>query len=124
MLMAEPRSAGRRLAEREPQPALPSNERLLHGARNDRLFDLWSVVHMGTGVLMGWTMEPFLALVLMILWEPLEIFVLSPLFWKFGIEFGYESWRNSISDIVADAVGVALGFYVLRAAVDPPFLLF
>ena len=101
-----------------------TKENLLHGARNDRLFDLWSLVHMFTGVVMGWLMEPFLALVLMILWEPLEIFVLSPLMARFGIEFGYESWRNAISDIIFDAAGIALGVYVLGALVDPPFTLF
>ena len=79
---------------------------------------------MFTGVVMGWLMEPFLALVLMILWEPLEIFVLSPLMARFGIEFGYESWRNAISDIIFDAAGIALGVYVLGALVDPPFTLF
>jgi len=100
-------------------------ERLFHGARNDALFDLWSLVHLATGIVFGWVMDPFVALVFMILWEPLEIFVLNPLAMTlFGTEFGYESWRNAVSDIVFDAAGVGIGYYALRALVDAPFTLF
>lgn len=102
-----------------------TKEKLFHGARNNRLFDLWSIVHLLTGVLMGWVMDPFLALVLMIAWEPFEIFVLGPSLKRWtGITFGYESFRNSLSDMLFDAAGVALGYYALRALADPPFLLF
>jgi len=96
-----------------------------HGARNDSLVDVWSWVHVVTGIAVGWLMHPFIGLLIMIAWEPLEIFVLSPLSLRFfNYPFGYESWRNSFSDIVFDAVGVALGFFVLRAIVDPPFQVF
>lgn len=79
---------------------------------------------MCTGILMGWTMSPFVALVLMVLWEPLEILVLSPLLAKVNIEFGYETLRNSLSDIVFDTIGVVIGAYALTSLVDPPFHLF
>lgn len=92
--------------------------------RNDSLFDLWSVVHLLTGILMGWIMPPVIALALMVLWEPLEILVLSPLLAKVGIEFGYETLRNSLSDIFFDTVGVLSGVYLLGRFIEPPFFLF
>jgi hypothetical protein len=93
--------------------------------RNDAYVDTWSWVHLATGAGMAWVMNPFWALVILILWEPIEIFVLSPLMWKwFGIEFGYETLKNSLSDIVFNIAGVLIGLYLLRALVDPPFILF
>ncbi len=92
--------------------------------RNDKLYDRWSLVHLGTGIILGWVMDPFVALALMVLWEPLEIFVLSPLLAKRGIIFGYESLRNSLSDIVFNVIGVLLGWQVLTAISVPPFHLF
>lgn len=92
--------------------------------RNARLADLWSLVHFLTGVLFGWVMPPVIALVIMILWEPLEILVLSPLLARAGLDFGYESWRNSLSDIVVDALGVAVGYYLLLHLAAPPVELF
>ena len=101
-----------------------TKEKLLHGARNDALLDAWTGAHVLTGAGLGWLMDPFWALVILILWEPLEVFLLHPLVLRLtGKLFGYESWRNSISDIVFDAVGVAVGYYVLRAVVEPPFSL-
>jgi hypothetical protein len=92
--------------------------------RNNAFFDGWSIIHLLTGVIMGWVMSPFIALLLMILWEPLEILVLSPILAKFGIIFGYETLRNSLSDIVFDIVGVIIGAYILTALLEPPFFLF
>ncbi|MDB5170868.1 MAG: hypothetical protein JWO35_562 [Candidatus Saccharibacteria bacterium] len=92
--------------------------------RNDALFDPWSIVHLCTGVALGWVMDPFFALSLMILWEPLEIFVLSPFLARFDIVFGHETLRNSLSDIVFDAMGVGLGAWALTALATPPFNLF
>lgn len=92
--------------------------------RNSSLFDGWSVVHIITGLFFGWVMDPFVALSIMILWEPLEVFVLSPFLAKFDIDFGYESLRNSLSDIVFDTAGVAAGYYLLTQLVAPPFHLF
>ncbi|HZL07737.1 MAG TPA: hypothetical protein VFC50_00905 [Candidatus Dormibacteraeota bacterium] len=92
--------------------------------RNDKLYDTWSLVHVATGVVLGWVMNPLVALLIMILWEPLEIFVLSPLLGRRGIVFGYESLRNSLSDIVFNVIGVLLGAQVLAALSVPPFRLF
>lgn len=82
--------------------------------RNGAIFDAWSLVHLATGVMFGLLLNPFVAWALMIAWEPLEIFVLSPLLYKVGIEFGYETWQNSVSDIVFDALGIAIGYGLLQ----------
>ncbi len=95
-----------------------------HRERNDSLVDVWSFIHLVTGALMAWVMDPFFALLIMVLWEPLEILVLSPFAEKvLGFRFGFETLRNSMSDIVFDAAGVAVGFWILRRAFDPPFML-
>jgi len=84
-----------------------------HRQRNNKLYDGWSLVHLTMGVIFGCILLPWLAITLLILWEPLEIFVLSPLLAKRNIEFGYETWRNSLSDIFFDIAGVFVGAYVL-----------
>lgn len=93
--------------------------------RNDTLMDIWSWAHFASGVVLGWIMVPFWALTLLIAWEPIEILILSPLLWKyFDLEFGYETLRNSLSDILFDAAGVAVGAFLLRLLIEPPFILF
>ena len=92
--------------------------------RNNRWYDIWSLVHFCTGVLLGWLMAPFVAIVIMILWEPLEILVLSPILARLDIDFGYETAKNSFSDIVVDTAGVALGYYVVLHFISAPFHLF
>ncbi len=82
------------------------------------------MVHLTTGVALGWLMDPFIALAVMVLWEPLEILILSPLLKRAGIIFGYESFSNSLSDIFFNVIGVALGAWALTALADPPFHLF
>lgn len=89
--------------------------------RNKNLFDGWSIVHLSIGIILGWTMSPFVALVIMTLWEPLEIFVLSPLLARFDIVFGHESLQNSLSDILFNTLGVTFGAYVLAEIVTIPF---
>jgi len=98
-----------------------AKELLARHRRNDALFDAWSVVHLVTGVAVGWVMEPFIGLLIMVLWEPLEVLVLSPFLARLGILFGHESLRNSLSDIFFDCVGVAIGWWLLTPAVRPPF---
>jgi hypothetical protein len=93
----------------------------VHHRRNDRLFDLWSLVHLATGILGGWVVNPFVALLVMVLWEPLEILVLSPFLGRRGILFGHESLRNSLSDIFFDGIGVAIGYWGLTRFWAPPF---
>ncbi len=104
-------------------------ERLRHWLyderRNDALIDVWSGVHFMTGVALGWVVDPFVALLVLVLWEPLEVLVLSPLAQRiWGKEFGFEGLRNVVSDIVVDAAGVAVGYWVLGGLVEPPFVLF
>lgn len=89
--------------------------------RNDALFDVWSLVHLATGILGGWVVDPFVALLVMVLWEPLEILVLSPFLGRRGILFGHESLRNSLSDVFFDGLGVAIGWWVLTPLREPPF---
>ena len=101
---------------------LPLQEKLLHGARNNRWFDIWSLAHVASGVVLGWLINPFWAFAILVAWEPLEIVVLSPLVRRvLNREFGYESWRNSMSDILFDGVGVALGAYVVLPLLGRPF---
>ena len=78
--------------------------------KNSSLVDAWSFVHLLTGIALVFIVPPFFALVLMVLWEPLEVLVLSPLLAKRGILFGHESLRNSLSDIVFDVIGVSIGY--------------
>ncbi len=92
--------------------------------RNKKLADRWSLIHIGSGVLVGWIMNPFAALALMAMYEPIEVFILSPIFARFGIVFGYEALRNSLSDIFFDAIGITIGAALLAHLVTSPFHLF
>lgn len=56
---------------------------------------------------------PIIAFTIGLIWEPLEHFIISPALSKFGIDFGYETVRNSLADIFFDAVGVGLGIIIL-----------
>lgn len=91
--------------------------------RNGALFDGWSIVHLLTGVILGWLVQPWIALGAMIIWEPLEIFVLSPVLARLNIEFGYETWRNSLSDMFFDALGICVGYFVLSQILPLSFRL-
>jgi CBS domain containing-hemolysin-like protein len=88
--------------------------------RTDVLFDHWSVIHTLSGIALGWFFAPAAALLLMILWEPLERLVFSPLFAKIGINFGYETIKNSLSDLIYDSIGILIGAYLLTWIVAPP----
>ena len=94
-----------------------------HG-RNDAWYDNWSLMHLLIGIILGWLMPPFAAVALMVLWEPVEIFVLSPILARYNINFGYETLKNSLSDIIVDVTGVAIGYYGLQLIVTPPLHLF
>jgi hypothetical protein len=96
----------------------------LEHRRNDALYDGWSLLHILYAMLLAWVMPPFIALTIMVLWEPLEVLVISPFLARHGIVFGFESVRNSLSDIFFDVLGVFLGVYVLAKLFDPPFFLF
>lgn len=109
------------------KPKQTWQEKFLAGrqkGRNDAWIDSWSLIHFLTGVVLGYVMPPFLAASLMILYEPLEIFILSPFAARFKINFGYEALPNSLSDIVFGIAGVTVGYYGLFSIATPPFHLF
>ena len=86
---------------------------------------MWSLVHFGSGAALGWLMHPLVAIAIMVLYEPFEIYALYPfLYENFGIVFGNETYINSLSDIVVNCLGVAFGYYVLRKRYPPPLTLF
>jgi hypothetical protein len=82
--------------------------------RNDTYFDWWSLTHLAWAAVLAVFLPAFFALALMVLWEPLEILVLSPLLGRRGIDFGHESLRNTLMDIVFDVAGVLLGAGLIR----------
>lgn len=92
--------------------------------RNDKLFDLWSLTHIAWGAILAWIMNPWIAFSVMVLWEPLEVLVLSPVLARLNILFGHESVRNSLSDIVFDGIGVIIGATFLTWLISPPFYFF
>jgi hypothetical protein len=92
--------------------------------RNNHLFDVWSLVHVASGVAAGWLMPPFIAFSILVLWEPFEILLLSPLLARYDIVFGHESLRNSLSDIVFNFIGVVIGTTLFTSLIAPPFYLF
>ena len=69
-------------------------------------------------------MPPFIAIALMIMWEPFEILILSPIFARHYIDFGYESLSNSMSDILVNVAGVSVGYYGLAQHFATPFHIF
>ena len=81
--------------------------------RNDALYDVWSLVHIFTCIVLVMLFGVVPALVIATLWEPLEIFVLSPILAKFGILFGHESLGNSLADLGFNAIGIGIGWFFL-----------
>ena len=73
------------------------------------------------GILFGWVMNPLVAILIMAIWEPVEIFIISPLVARVGIVFGYETFRNSLSDILFNTLGILFGAFILRLLVSSPF---
>ena len=82
-------------------------------------FDWWTLTHVAWGIVLVFFLTPFWALVLLVLWEPFEVGVLSPLLARFGICFGDEALRNSMGDIIGDVAGVAIGWYLILPFFDP-----
>lgn len=93
-------------------------------ARNNAFLDIWSIVHVFSGIVFGWMMNPLIAFLILTLWEPLEIFVISPYLAKHDIEFGYEGPLNSFSDILFNTIGMIIGIFILAKFFTPPFFLF
>lgn len=77
--------------------------------RNERWVDWWSLTHVAWGAALALAIGPFWALVLMTLWEPFEVLLVSPLVARFGASFGHESLVNSLVDLVFNVAGVLLG---------------
>lgn len=77
--------------------------------RNERLVDWWSLTHLAWAAGLVFLVGPFWSLVLMTIWEPLEVLVVSRLAARWGISFGHESLKNSLTDHVFNVAGVLLG---------------
>lgn len=86
-----------------------------HRPRNESLVDVWSFVHIGTCLALTLLFGPLLAFIIALVWEPLEVLVLSPLLARIGIDFGHEHFWNSMSDIAFNTLGVGLGWALLQA---------
>lgn len=90
------------------------------GAPNRRWFDLWSLTHVVWGAAAGWFLGPWVGFLVMAAWEPIEIFVLSPLLARFGVVFGHEGWQNSLGDLACNAVGIAAAVALRALAQGQP----
>lgn len=87
--------------------------------RNNRLIDPWTFVHVVAGAAATLVVDPVAAFLILAVYEPVEIFLISPLMWEIGIEFGYETWRNALVDVIFNGVGVLLGWYVILPRWNP-----
>ncbi len=83
------------------------------GDRNDALVDAWSFVHVCSTFFLTLWLGPLHAFVLVVMWEPFENLLLSPVLAKFGISFGHETMKNAMSDIVFDSIGLGLALLIL-----------
>ncbi len=77
-----------------------------------------------TGVISGLLMPPLIAIALIIIWKPFEILVVSPILARCHLDFGFETLKNSVLDIMVDIGGVALGYYAVAHYIVPSFHLF
>lgn len=82
--------------------------------RNSRFVDTWSFIHLIFGVVFGLTFSPLIAVLILIVWEPIEILIISPILARHKIVFGYETVNNSFSDILFDIIGVLIAVIVLK----------
>ena len=82
--------------------------------RNNSFFDKWSIVHLFSAAALTLIFGASWAFVITVLWEPLELFILSPILAKLGILFGHETIRNSLSDVVFDAIGVVCSVALIK----------
>lgn len=82
--------------------------------RNNNNFDKWSLVHLSFGIIFGLIFSPVLALILLVAWEPIEILLISPFLARHKITFGYETLRNSLSDIMFDSLGILIAIAIIN----------
>lgn len=85
-----------------------------HSDRNGSLVDVWSFVHVGASALITLFVGPLLAIVITFAWEPLENLVICPLLGKFGILFGHETLKNSLSDLVFNTIGIGIAYILMN----------
>lgn len=97
--------------------------RLGRRVRNDSIIDPWSAAHFLWGVVLAIALGPVWAVAILVAWEPFEIFLLGPTLARWGIPFGHETWRNSISDMMFDAAGAVAAFFLILPYWDPMGLL-
>lgn len=81
--------------------------------RNNNNFDKWSLVHLSFGIIFGLISSPTVALVILIVWEPIEILLISPFLARYKIKFGYETLKNSLSDILFDSLGILIAISII-----------
>ena len=82
--------------------------------RNNTLLDWWSSLHVLWGIVLTFIFGPVVAFIALLVWEPVEIFLISKIFARyFNRVFGHESLKNSLSDIVMNTIGVAIGYGIL-----------
>jgi hypothetical protein len=82
--------------------------------RNSRFVDTWSFIHLIFGIVFGLIFSPLIAVLILIVWEPIEIFIISPILARHKIVFGYETLNNSFSDILFDIIGVLIAVNLFR----------
>jgi hypothetical protein len=82
--------------------------------RNNNNFDKWSLVHLSFGIIFGLIFSPLTALVILVAWEPIEIMLISPFLARHRITFGYETLKNSLSDIMFDSFGILISLVLLK----------
>ena len=94
-----------------------------HVPKNKKLIDLWSLTHILWGAFLTWLLGPWIALLIMVLWEPFEVKLLGPFLMKHcGVVFGNEGWQNSASDIVMDIIGILFSIYWVIPLLGPGIL--
>jgi hypothetical protein len=99
--------------------ALSFSWNLTHPDRNGDLWDVWSLVHIASSAALTLLFGPVIAFIITFLWEPFELFVLSPLLARFGVRFGYESWQNSLADVAFNAIGIAAAWLLVLPYWNP-----
>lgn len=74
--------------------------------------DWWSLTHVAWGLVLSAVVGPFLAVVVLSLWEPFEVLLLSPWAARRGLNFGHEALQNSLLDLVFNIIGVLMAVFL------------